>query len=57
MMESQNSRKPVFIMRPKGMDLETFKKVCIQRFREAGLLAGEERPSRSQEIHEKGKAE
>ena len=44
MMESQNSRKPVFIMRPKGMDLETFKKVCIERFREAGMLAGEVRP-------------
>jgi hypothetical protein len=44
-MESQNSRKPVFIMRPKGMDLETFKKVCIEHFRKAGMLSGAVRPS------------
>ncbi len=46
MTELQDSMKPVFIMRPKGMDLETFKKVCIERFREAGMLAGAVRPER-----------
>jgi len=47
-MESQNFRKPVFITRKKEMDFEAFKKVCIERFREAGLLAGDVRPSPEQ---------
>ena len=38
--------KGVFILRAKGQSIEEFKKVCIQRFREAGLLAGGQRPQR-----------
>jgi len=38
--------KGVFILRAKGQSIEEFKKVCIQRFREAGLLAREKRPER-----------
>ena len=30
--------KGVFLLRAKGQSFEEFKKVCIQRFREAGLL-------------------
>jgi len=36
----------VFILRAKGQSIEEFKKICIQRFREAGLLAGDQRPGR-----------
>ncbi len=36
----------VFILRAKGQSIEEFKKICIQRFREAGLLAGDQRPER-----------
>ena len=36
--EAQNSREAVFIRRAKGMPFEEFKKLCIQRFREAGLI-------------------
>jgi len=38
--------KAVFIIRAPGMSFEEFKKVCIQRFREAGLLADEPSPPR-----------
>ena len=41
-MESEKSRKPVFMQRKKGMPFEEFKKVCIKQFREAGLLHDEE---------------
>ena len=43
---AETSPKAVFIRRAKGMPFEEFKKVCIQRFREAGLLADEPAPSR-----------
>ncbi len=43
---AETSPKAVFIRRAKGMSFEEFKKVCIQRFREAGLLADEPPPSR-----------
>lgn len=32
------SGKGVFLLRAKGQSFEEFKKVCIQRFREAGLI-------------------
>jgi len=38
--------KGVFILRAKGQSIEEFKKVCIQRFKDAGLLAGDQRPER-----------
>jgi hypothetical protein len=43
---AEPSGKPVFIRRAKGMSFEEFKKVCIARFKEAGLLADEPAPSR-----------
>ena len=39
----------VFITRAKGMPFEEFKKVCIQRFREAGMLTEE----KEEKNHEK----
>ena len=38
--------KGVFILRAKGQSIEEFKKICIQRFREAGFLAGGQRAQR-----------
>ena len=43
---AETSPKAVFIRRAPGMPFEEFKEVCIQRFREAGLLADEPRPPR-----------
>lgn len=37
-MQAKAIPKPVFITRAPGMPFEEFKKVCIQRFREAGLI-------------------
>ena len=41
-LEPQPDRKPtqagVFLMKAKGQSLEEFKKFCIKRFREAGLI-------------------
>ena len=34
----ETSLKAVFIRRAKGMSFEEFKKVCIARFRAAGLI-------------------
>ena len=34
-------RQPVFIRRAKGMPLAEFKKVCIERFKKAGLIKPE----------------
>lgn len=42
----ETSPKAVFIRRAKGMPFEEFKKFCIARFREAGLLADEPPTSR-----------
>ena len=39
--QSTNSRKPVFLMRGEGQSWEEFKKFCIKRFREAGLIKDE----------------
>ncbi|PKN20013.1 MAG: hypothetical protein CVU71_06535 [Deltaproteobacteria bacterium HGW-Deltaproteobacteria-6] len=38
-MESKTTGKPVFIQKSKGMSFEEFKKVCIEQFEKAGLLA------------------
>ena len=43
---AETSPKAVFIRRAKGMDFEEFKKICIERFRAAALLADEPPPSR-----------
>mgnify|MGYP001767655867 CR=1 FL=1 len=44
--QPQTPKNGVFIMRAKGHTFEEFKKICIDRFREAGLLADEPPPSR-----------
>ncbi len=41
---SNPQNKAVFIQRAKGMPFDEFKKVCIQRFRDAGLLAEGSKP-------------
>lgn len=38
MTQATPSGNGVFIRRAKGQSFEEFKKVCIQRFREAGLI-------------------
>lgn len=43
---SETSPKAVFIRRAPEMSFAEFKKVCIQRFKDAGLLADEPRPPR-----------
>jgi hypothetical protein len=49
-MESTNSKKAVFIQRAEGMSFEEFKKACIKRFREAGLLQDKPKAQPSPEL-------
>jgi len=39
--------KPVFIMRGAGMPFDEFKKICIQRFIDAGLIKEGPRPRKA----------
>ena len=36
--EPEGPKNGVFIRRPKGMSFDEFKKFCIKKFREAGLI-------------------
>jgi len=44
---AETSPKPVFIMRGSGMPFDEFKKVCFQRFIDAGLIKEGPRPPKA----------